>query len=525
MNPTNEHDSDLESTEQETPVEEIEEIEEQPKVKDTRSKEEKAKEHKRSNIMYMAIAAVFVLVAVASILWNTNIIQKNATAATMNGESYSAAELNYHYQNAYQSYVSQYGDYLSYMGLDTSLSLKDQTYFDGQTWYDYFLTLGLSQLSAVEALNEAAEAEGFVYPETVQADVETTIGNIEYYGPMYGYADAEAYLVAMYGSTMTLETYKELLLSSLQADAYALAFQNSLVYDDATLEEVYAADTKSYDAVDLEVVQILYTPSGYDADGNAVEVTEEMTAESMAEAKALADELYEQVASGVEISTLGGATEMDSYIDAADSVYSENLLMDWAFDDARNAGDITVLEDSDYEVYYVAQFNGRERTEYSPIDVRHILIMPETSTLAVDDAGYAEDLLALDAAALASADAILAEFEAGEATEESFATLAMTYSQDTGSSTTGGLYETVLKGEMVEPFETWCFDESRQVGDTDIVKTDYGYHVMYFVGSGDSVWKLQVTDALMTNDFSAWYDGIVAGHEAEAGGFGLKFVG
>ena len=36
---------------------------------------------------------------------------------------------------------------------------------------------------------------------------------------------------------------------------------------------------------------------------------------------------------------------------------------------------------------------------------------------------------------------------------------------------------------MVPTFNDWCFDESRQEGDTGIVKTDYGYHVMYFVGS------------------------------------------
>ena len=36
---------------------------------------------------------------------------------------------------------------------------------------------------------------------------------------------------------------------------------------------------------------------------------------------------------------------------------------------------------------------------------------------------------------------------------------------------------------MVETFNDWCFDPSRQVGDTGIVKTNYGYHVMYFCGS------------------------------------------
>ena len=36
---------------------------------------------------------------------------------------------------------------------------------------------------------------------------------------------------------------------------------------------------------------------------------------------------------------------------------------------------------------------------------------------------------------------------------------------------------------MVPEFNDWCFDPARQTGDYDLVKTDYGYHVMYFVQS------------------------------------------
>lgn len=42
---------------------------------------------------------------------------------------------------------------------------------------------------------------------------------------------------------------------------------------------------------------------------------------------------------------------------------------------------------------------------------------------------------------------------------------------------------TVQKGQMVEAFDTWCFDAARKVGDKAIVQTEFGYHVMYFVGS------------------------------------------
>ena len=34
---------------------------------------------------------------------------------------------------------------------------------------------------------------------------------------------------------------------------------------------------------------------------------------------------------------------------------------------------------------------------------------------------------------------------------------------------------------MVKSFEKWSTDKKRKYGDTDIVKSDFGYHIMYFV--------------------------------------------
>lgn len=116
------------------------------------------------------------------------------------------------------------------------------------------------------------------------------------------------------------------------------------------------------------------------------------------------------------------------------------------------------------------------------IDVRHILIQPKTTT------GEDGKSVITDEAwetCRKEAQAILDSWLAGEHTEESFAALATEKTEDGGSKTTGGLYTDVYKGKMVAPFENWCFDASRQVGDTGLVKTDYGYHVMYFVGSED----------------------------------------
>ena len=141
------------------------------------------------------------------------------------------------------------------------------------------------------------------------------------------------------------------------------------------------------------------------------------------------------------------------------------------------------------------------------MDVRHILIYPEgadSSTIFSQE--FSEEAWA---AGEASAQALLDQFLAGEQTEEAFAALANEHSQDPGSNQAGGLYEGVTEGEMVQAFNDWCFDEARQVGDTGIVKTEYGYHVMYFCGS-ESLWQQYAESDYVTEKASALADEIVA---------------
>ncbi len=127
------------------------------------------------------------------------------------------------------------------------------------------------------------------------------------------------------------------------------------------------------------------------------------------------------------------------------------------------------------------------KEEDTYVDVRHILVTAKGGTK--DESGittYSEEEWAECEAA---AQAILDEWLAGDKTEDSFAALAGEKTEDPGSKATGGLYEDVYVGQMVKPFEEWCFDESRQPGDTGLVKTDYGWHVMYFVDS-TPVWQI-----------------------------------
>ena len=130
---------------------------------------------------------------------------------------------------------------------------------------------------------------------------------------------------------------------------------------------------------------------------------------------------------------------------------------------------------------------------------------------------------AKDAEAAQKAQDILDEWKAGDATEDSFAELAKENSAD-GSASEGGLYTEVYKGQMVSEFEDWCFDPSRQAGDTGVVETTYGAHVMYFVGYDIPYWQVQVRDDLRSEALNQWYEEKTEGYTAERGS-GLQYVG
>lgn len=114
-------------------------------------------------------------------------------------------------------------------------------------------------------------------------------------------------------------------------------------------------------------------------------------------------------------------------------------------------------------------------------DVRHILIQPESTTDENGNEIYTDEAWE---ACLKETQAIYDEWVKGGADEETFCELAYEYSAD-GNYSDGGLYEDISKGIMVTEFEQWCLDESREYGDHGIVKTDFGYHIMFFVDGED----------------------------------------
>ena len=180
--------------------------------------------------------------------------------------------------------------------------------------------------------------------------------------------------------------------------------------------------------------------------------------------------------------------------------------LDWLYSSDRKAGD--VRQDSTTVVYVVKPVY---MSDAKTVNVRHILIAPESSKSSDDSSSSksAKDCTDKEwAAAEKKAKSILAKYNSGDKTSKSFAKLAKSNSSD-GNASNGGLYENIIPNQMVPTFNAWCFDSSRKAGNVGIVKTEYGYHIMYFEGKNDqAVWKYIAQQKLAADDTQKEHDSI-----------------
>lgn len=197
------------------------------------------------------------------------------------------------------------------------------------------------------------------------------------------------------------------------------------------------------------------------------------------------------------------ATEYDAIVEENSLHYDPNAeeiseLDTWLFDEATKVGDTKTItsegdQKSTYSVYFMSATSHLDETATK--DVAHILVSFDdykTGTTITDEE---------KAEAKAEADRILAEYLAGEKTQAAFEKLG---EENTADSNV--VYEGVAEGDMVEAFENWLFDEARTVGETGIVETEYGYHVMYFIGDGKLAWENTAHNGVLNDLFTEWVE-------------------
>lgn len=496
--------------------------------KAVRAAEEKAKQRK-SNILYISVAVAFVLVAAFVLIWNSAALQRSKTALTIGETKYTTAQVQYAYYAAYNDVRSS--SYVSYMGLDTSKSLSSQTLSDtakallgvtdqgSLTWSQYLLNKAKSDLQATQSLRAAADKENYTWTDHMQAEYDKLVDTVKSSAKTAGYS-YKNYIKAMYGSLVTPGVFEDMTKTSILLSDYQNDYKDSLTYTDEEISQYYEDHKSTFDVAAYDYIRFTGSAaSTKDASGNTVEPTDEQTQAAKDAAKAAADAALARFQNGEDLETISKDYDIASFVTQDEGSNGTDTVSAWVFDITRTPGESAVIDDGTN--YYVVHFKSMSRQEYNTIDVRHILARVDSSSLDKKSDTYEQDLADLKAQKKAEAEKIYQEWKDGDATEESFAALADKYSAD---SPEGGLYTQVYHNMMVTEFNDWCFDATRQPGDTDIVETTYGYHIMYFVGQDLPYWQVRVTNTLKTNDFNDWYKGLQQDYTVTEGS-GMKFVG
>ena len=462
-------------------------------------KEEKEKEKKEERIS--TAIGIVVLVALVCLVASFPIrtyLATHETYVVVNGEAVNKVEFDYQYNLTKNNYITQYGSYLTYFGLDTSKDLSTQMYSDTLTWQDYFEQNAVESLKQNKALMAEAKAAGFTYDTT--DEYNTFKETIKTSAASAGISEKE-YVRSIYGSYATMGRIEEYVKNDMVMNAYYQKLQEDNAPSDDEIQSYYEENKATYDSVDYRLTTIeadlptepteLADPVEETAadttgttDGTAATDSTQDTAyqpsdaeiaKAMEDAKVLADDAEQTVAKDGE----AHENEKKSSVNY--------LISDWLFDDARKAGDTTVITNDNSHCYYVVAFEQRYLDETSSADVR-VIIPTEDKT----------------------GEEILEEWKSGAATEDSFAELCKKYTQDTSAVENGGLFEQVTKTGMTEELSNWIFDNSRQAGDTVAITVSDTTYVLYYIGQDQPEWKINIKNTLVSDTMSQHMQDITA---------------
>lgn len=506
------------------------------------AEQQEAKKVKMYTIAFVVVLVVLLAIAayvgISQYIRTSGVNENKTIALTVGDTQLNNTELNYFFMDSVNNFYSQNGNYAAIFGLDVTKPLNQQVMDPetGETWADYFVNTAKTNATSVYALYGAAVKEGFTMPEAQQNSVDSTISTLELYSTIYGYKDANQYLKAIYGSGASLESYRSYLEKTMLASAYQTAYADSLTFTDADLRAAEADNYNKYSSYAYNYYNLpvsKFLEGGTTDENGNTSYSDEEKAAAQQKAEAAAKSLTgEEITTAQALDAAIAALSINADNDTAmstrydDQSYTgiNSTIAQWLSDSSRKEGDITYLANSTTDAdgketingYYVVRFDSVNDNTFPLKNVRHILVSFEGGTS--DDSGNITYSAEEKAAAKATAEELLNQWKSGEATEDSFAALATEKSSDPGSTANGGLYEDIAPNQMVADFNDWCFAEGRKAGDTGIVETEYGYHVMYFVGDSDVTYRdYQIRNELTENAVSEWYADLIANTNVTAG--------
>lgn len=353
------------------------------KMEERRKKEEQDKrEAKAMRIGLITVCVLIVAAIAASVV--ISVSNKNAalkdTYVTVGSHNVTKLEYDYFFNGTVNNYMQAYSSYFALMGLDPAKDLDAQQYDEKTTWKDYFDKSTVEQIKQMKALADDAKANNFTYDDT--EDYANMVSSISTGAEASG-VSVKDYYKTLYGTYATEKNIEPFIREGLLASAYYEHLTEQNKPTDQEIKDYYTENVQQYDKVDYRSFAV----KAEIAEG----ASEEDVKKAMAEAKSKADAMMEARKTGEDFEALciANATEENkaSYEDEATEasltegayyVGTPSVISDWLYEDGRAEDDITVIEDTAGNQYYVVEFVKRYFDEADNAEISNTIASDRT---------------------------------------------------------------------------------------------------------------------------------------------------
>ena len=464
-----------------------------------------------------------------------------SVVSTVDGTKVSIGMFNYYYSSMV-TYYENYANY-GYFDLDTSKDYDTQytTDEDGNqiTWKEFFEQETLKEVEQLTAYYTAAVKEGVELTDTQKTTINEQIESLKTSASSQG-VSLNDYIKKNFGEYCSEATLRLMLEQYYLSANYKAQLAAETKVSQEEIDAYFAENKSKYNTINFSYLMLEYDTSDEAAkeksDKALNDYLEKITdrdsmialvptvyrtyiEQEAANTMSSNEDITEEEATKTAIASY--EQRIDGTITGTDTPFDDEMN-EWLFGDNTPIGSKkSYVDESTGTAYLILKTEMATLLDDKTYSVRHILIQPEEDPAETDENGQQNYSKEQIEAVKPKAEEILNEFNNGDKTEYSFALLAEKYSTDTGSTSAsangafGGLYEGVVLGQMVPSFEEWSVDSQRQYGDTGIVESDYGYHIMFFINNCAS-YESQIISELRNEKINEIVENAKTNHHKKA---------
>lgn len=383
----------------------------------------------------------------------------------LDGKDVPRAKFEFFYGRALTEYLNQYystfdEDYASMVSFNIEEDINDlknqdctvEGYKD-KSWEEYFAIQAKNDLHEIEALVKAAKTDNYKITDVDTKKARSMYGELESYCKD-NKIDFDDYLHSTFG----LEATKDNMISFYEEIELATRYVESLLTDptDQQVEEYYQANKD-----DIDTINIRYFAFSKDNQAKAEEFAKAVNSET--DFKRLAIE--------------SSSDDKKSFYQNDDLSLRQDLrksdlpdyLQSVLFDQKLPLGTVKVVEgDTSYDVVMLV---ARNQPVYRQASI---------STIYLDARESETDILTQEKLDVCKsfADNLLQDFiDNTDKSIEKFHEYNSKYADDKNNQ---GDYNNISKGDSTKEIANWVFDESRKYGDLQVLRSTYGYTIVYF---------------------------------------------